>query len=83
MSETKKCGYCGDAAIFTRIDGSTPDACMVCVVLSAQGITPLSAQHRIYRPNDCPFCGNWTAGTYSCARPACVVQAEERGEGAN
>lgn len=76
---TKTCAYCGDEAVFGRLDGEGRVACPPCVGLLAVEIEPDSPRHAELRPYFCAFCNKRTAGEFSCGRGSCIEQANAGG----
>lgn len=75
----KPCAYCGDEALFGRLDGSGPAACAPCGGLLVSGVEPDSQAHAAARPHVCPYCQKRTTGLSSCGREACLDKAQSSG----
>lgn len=70
------CDYCGDAAIYGRLDGAGFKFCNLCVGLATTNVEPGSKQHHALRPYLCGVCGKRTSSPIACARESCVAASE-------
>ena len=70
------CAYCGDRALYGRLDGAGYPFCGLCVGLATTSVEPESPKHHALRPYLCGVCGKRTSSPYACARESCVVASQ-------